>query len=288
MGKTKVIVDSTSDIPKKFMEEYDIDVVPLYVIWKDGTQEKDTVDEREKLEFYERILKAPEVPDTSQPTVPDFVAKYNEIKEKGYDDILVLTISTQMSGTYNSATLAAEQVDIPVYVFDTKRASSIVGLMARTARLLLNEGKKPNEVIEILQKRFDDGDYQAVFYVTNFEFLVKGGRINKFQGFLGSMLKLRVGVYIKEDGTMEPFGKARGLQKANEMIVKKFKELGVKEGEKVNLLMVTAGALDEAKILCEKLKEVYEVQLCEYTLTAKVITKHVAPGMVGAGLERVR
>ena len=288
MGKTKVIVDSTSDIPKKFMEEYDIDVVPLYVIWKDGTQEKDTVDEREKLEFYERILKAPEVPDTSQPTVPDFVAKYNEIKEKGYDDILVLTISTQMSGTYNSATLAAEQVDIPVYVFDTKRASSIVGLMARTARLLLNEGKKPNEVIEILQKRFDDGDYQAVFYVTNFEFLVKGGRINKFQGFLGSMLKLRVGVYIKEDGTMEPFGKARGLQKASEMIVKKFKELGVKEGEKVNLLMVTAGALDEAKILCEKLKEVYEVQLCEYTLTAKVITKHVAPGMVGAGLERVR
>ncbi len=288
MGKTKVIVDSTSDIPKKFMEEYDIDVVPLYVIWKDGTQEKDTVDEREKLEFYERILKAPEVPDTSQPTVPDFVAKYNEIKEKGYDDILVLTISTQMSGTYNSATLAAEQVDIPVYVFDTKRASSIVGLMARTARLLLNEGKKPNEVIEILQKRFDDGDYQAVFYVTNFEFLVKGGRINKFQGFLGSMLKLRVGVYIKEDGTMEPFGKARGLQKANEMIVKKFKELGVKEGEKVNLLMVTAGAVDEAKILCEKLKEVYEVQLCEYTLTAKVITKHVATGMVGAGLERVR
>ncbi len=288
MGKTKIIVDSTSDIPVKFMEEYDIDVVPLYVIWKDGTQEKDTYDEKEKMEFYERIMKAPEVPDTSQPTVPDFIAKYKEIEEQGYDDILVITISTQMSGTYNSATMAAEQVDIPVYVFDSKRASSVVGLMARRARILLNEGKSPKQVMEILQERFDMGDYQAVFYVTNFDFLVKGGRINKFQGFMGSMLKLRIGVYIKEDGTMEPFGKARGLQKANEMILKKLQDLGISKGEKVNLLMVTAGALEDAKQLCEKAKEVYEVELCEYTLTAKVITKHVAPGMVGLGLERVR
>ncbi len=286
--KVKILVDSTSDIPENYMKEYDIDVIPLYVIWKDGTQEKDTYKEEEKREFYKRLLESPEVPDTSQPTVQDFIEKYEQYKSEGYDEVIVITISTAMSGTYNSAMLAKNQVEIPVHVFDSKRASSVVGLIARRARLLLDEGKTPKEVVEILKERLEMGDYQAVFYVTNFEYLVKGGRISKFQGFLGSMLKFRIGVYIKEDGSMEPFGKARGLNRANDMIVKKLMDLGYKEGEKINLLMVTAGADEDAKALCEKMKEVFDVQLCDFTLTGKVITKHVAPGMVGIGVERIR
>ncbi len=286
MKKIKIIVDGTSDIPVNMMEEYDIDVVPLYVIWPDGSQEKDTVDEREKREFYQRLLENPEIPDTSQPTVKDFVEKYTEIKAQGYDEILVLTISTQMSGTYNSATLAAKEVDIPVYVFDTLRASAIVALMARTARLLANKGHSSEEIMEILKKRFDNKDYAAVFYVSNFEYLVKGGRISKFQGFLGTILKMRVGVYIKQDGNMEPFGKARGVNRSIKMILDKIREYGFKEGEKVNAIKITAGADDEADKLCEEVMKMFEVVYCNKALTGKVITKHVAPGMVGLALER--
>ena len=288
MRKIKIVVDSTSDIPLNMLEEYDIDVVPLYVIWPDGTQEPDTVDEEEKRKFYKRLLESPEIPDTSQPTVQDFIEKYRELEEKGYDEVLVLTISTQMSGTFNSATLAAKEVDIPVYVFDTLRASTVVGLMARTARLLADKGYSSEEIIKILKERFDAGDYHAVFYVSNFDYLVKGGRISKFQGFLGTMLKMKVGVYIRQDGNMEPFGKARGTAKAIKMILEKLEEVGFKPGEKVNVIMITAGADDEAEKLLEAVKEKYDVIYHNKSLTGKVITKHVAPGMVGVGMERFR
>ena len=288
MRKIKIIVDSTADLPEHFLEKYDIDVVPLYIIWPDGSQEKDTWLDEEKRKFYQRLLDTGEIPDTSQPTVPDFIEKYKEIMEKGYDEILVITISTQMSGTFNSATLAAKEVEIPVYVFDTLRASSIVALIARTARLLANQGKDSQEIMKILKERFDNGDYQAVFYVSNFDYLVKGGRINKFQGFLGSMLKMKVGVYIKQDGTMEPFGKARGVNKAIKMLLSKLSELGFKDGEKVNYISITAGADDEAEMVANAVKEKFDVVFFDRALTGKVITKHVAPGMVGIGLERFR
>ncbi len=288
MRKIKIIVDSTADLPEHFLEKYDIDVVPLYIIWPDGSQEKDTWLDEEKRKFYQRLLDIGEIPDTSQPTVPDFIEKYKEIMEKGYDEILVITISTQMSGTFNSATLAAKEVEIPVYVFDTLRASSIVALIARTARLLANQGKDSQEIMKILKERFDNGDYQAVFYVSNFDYLVKGGRINKFQGFLGSMLKMKVGVYIKQDGTMEPFGKARGVNKAIKMLLSKLSELGFKDGEKVNYISITAGADDEAEMVANAVKEKFDVVFFDRALTGKVITKHVAPGMVGIGLERFR
>ena len=288
MKKIKIIVDSTADLPEHFLKKYDIDVVPLYVIWPDGTQEKDTWLDEEKREFYKRLSDAGEIPDTSQPTVPDFIEKYKEVMEKGYDEILVITISTQMSGTFNSATLAAKEVEIPVYVFDSLRASSIVALMARTARLLANQGKDSQEIIKIMKERFENNDYQAVFYVSNFEYLVKGGRVSKFQGFLGSMLKMKVGVYIKQDGTMEPFGKARGLNKAIRMLLSKLSEQGFKDGEKVNYISITAGADDEAEAVAKAVKEKFDVVFFDRALTSKVITKHVAPGMVGIGLERFR
>jgi DegV family protein with EDD domain len=286
--RLKIIVDSTSDIPEHFMKEYDIDVVPLYVILPDGTQEKDTWREEEKREFYKRLMESPEIPDTSQPTVQDFVQKYREVEEQGYDEILVITISTQMSGTYNSATLAAKEVDIPVYVFDSLRASAIVAMMARDARLAHQRGMETQEIIDYMKRRFESGDYQAVFYVANFEYLVKGGRISKFQGFLGTMLRLKVNVFIDETGNMIPYAKSRGTAKAQKAIIGKLKELGYREGEKIEMMTITAGADDEAQRLCEEFRKSFEVVFCDSALTAKVITKHVAPGMVGAAVVRYR
>ncbi len=288
MKKLKIIVDSTADIPESFMEEYDIDVVPLYIIWPDGTQEKDTWIDEEKREFYKRLMESPEIPDTSQPTVKDFVEKYNEIKEKGYDEILVVTISSKMSGTYNSATLAAKEVDIPVYVFDSLRASAVVSLIARDARLAHQRGMSTEEILDYLKRRLDSGDYQAIFYVSNFEYLVKGGRVSKFQGFLGAMLKMKVNVFITEEGTMIPYAKSRGVAKAQKAIIEKLKSLGFKEGERIELITITAGADEEAERLYEEFKKHFEIVFRAHALTAKVITKHVAPGMVGVGVVRYR
>ena len=233
-------------------------------------------------------MENPEIPDSSQPTVKDFVEKYNEVKEKGYDEILVITISTKMSGTYNSATLAAKEVDIPVYVFDSLRASAVVSMIARDARLSHQRGLSTEEILSYLKDRYDNGDYQAVFYVSNFEYLVKGGRISKFQGFLGTMLKMKVNVFINEEGVMIPYAKSRGVAKAQKAIIDKLKDLGYEEGERIELITITAGADEEAERLYEEFQKHFEIVFRAHTLTAKVITKHVAPGMVGVGVVRYR
>ncbi|MGB9614830.1 MAG: DegV family protein, partial [Fervidobacterium sp.] len=127
MKKIKILVDSTSDFPKDMINEWDVDIVPLYVNWPDGTSEKDdTRDFAELKKFYEKLKSAPELPKSSQPSVEDWKNKYLEAHSKGYEGVFVITISTAMSGTFNSATLAAKEVSIPVRVVDSKMASTAI------------------------------------------------------------------------------------------------------------------------------------------------------------------
>ncbi|MFN3328772.1 MAG: DegV family protein, partial [Fervidobacterium pennivorans] len=213
MKKVKILVDSTSDFPKELMKEWDVDIVPLYVNWPDGSSEKDDTREFSELKlFYEKLRNAKELPKSSQPSIEDWKRKYEELKIQGYEGVLVITISTAMSGTFNSANLAAREVDIPVRVVDSKMASTAISPMARYARELLTLGVELEKVAEELEKKIAVKGFGAFFFVQDFDFLVKGGRVSKFAGFVGSLLKIRVGIYINEEGNMVPFTKARGFK----------------------------------------------------------------------------
>lgn len=287
MEKIKILVDSTSDFPKEQMKEWDVDIVPLYVNWPDGTSEKDDTRDFEELKrFYEKLKSAPELPKSSQPSVEDWKQKYNELKEQGYDGVLVITISTAMSGTFNSASLAAKEVDIPVRVVDSKMASTAISPMARYARELINLGVDLETVAQELEKKIAAKGFGAFFYVQDFNFLVKGGRVSKFAGFVGSLLKIRVGIYINEEGNMVPFTKARGFKAIVDELIKKAESEGFTKDSVVDLYMVSCDNMEELKEIEKILREHYRVNNVYYTPTGKVISTHVGPGQAGFGIEK--
>ncbi len=284
MGKLKIVLDSTSDVPRDWIEKYDIAVAPLHINWSNGSQEDDTRDLKEIEDFYRRISAAKDLPKSSQPSPGEFEAIYRKFEQDGYDEILVICISTKLSQTYNSASIAAQQVKIPVYVIDSKLASAAMPPLARRARELEKQGIKTQEIVKILNDELANGKYRAIFYVSNFDFLVKGGRVSRVQGFFGTLLNIHVGIWIDPEGRLIPFEKARGKKRAQEMLVKKALDL-VKEGSKVRLIMVHANAREDAESILQEMKNHYQVLDAPFTEMGKVITTHVGPGTAGFALE---
>jgi len=286
-SKVKILIDSTSDFPKEKLKAWDVDIVPLYVTWPDGTVEKDDTREFDELKkFYESLKSASELPKSSQPSIEDWKLRYEEAQKQGYEGVLVITISTAMSGTFNSASLAAKEVNIPVRVVDSRRASTAISPMVRYARELLELGLDLEQTAQELEKKINAKGFGAFFYVQDFNFLVKGGRVSRFAGFVGSILKIRVGIYINDEGNMVPFTKARGFKSIVDELLKKAEEEGFQPGSTVDLYMVSCDNMEELKEIESILKKVYKVKNVYYTPTGKVISMHVGPGQAGFGIEK--
>lgn len=286
MSKLKIVLDSTSDVSEEWIDKYDLSVIPLHITWPDGTQEDDVRDIEKIRDFYNRISKASALPKSSQPSVGEFVSLYEKLQKEGYEEILVICISTKLSGTYDSALAASKEVSIPVYVIDSRLASAAMPPLARRARELEAKGLSTKQIYETLIKDVEQTKYKAIFYVSNFDFLVKGGRVSRMQGFFGSLLNIHVGVWIDPEGRLVPFEKARGTKRAQEMLIKKSLSL-VPEGSKIRVIMVDADERESTKIMLEMLKKHYNVLDASFTEMGKVITTHVGPGTAGFGLEVV-
>ncbi len=286
MSKLKIVLDSTSDVSEEWVDKYDLSVIPLHITWPDGTQEDDVRDIEKIRDFYNRISKASALPKSSQPSVGEFVSLYEKLQKEGYEEILAICISTKLSGTYDSALAASKEVRIPVYVIDSRLASAAMPLLARRARELEAKGLSTKQIYETLIKDVEQTKYKAIFYVSNFDFLVKGGRVSRMQGFFGSLLNIHVGVWIDPEGRLVPFEKARGTKRAQEMLIKKSLSL-VPEGSKIRVIMVDADERESTKIMLEMLKKHYNVLDASFTEMGKVITTHVGPGTAGFGLEVV-
>ncbi|HCZ06849.1 MAG: fatty acid kinase fatty acid binding subunit [Thermotogota bacterium] len=281
MSKVKILVDSTSDIPPKWLEDYDIGIVPLHINWPGGASEDDCRDLSELKDFYRRLSSSRDVPKTSQPTPEEFKKVYQELEEEGYEEILVFCLSADMSGTYNSAVIAKSEVHIPVHVVDTKKASGVVAIVARHARELLNTGMEAKDVVKKIEHDLAEGKHNAIFYVSDFDFLRKGGRISRFQSFVGTMLKIHVAIYIEHEvGMMVPFKKVRGEKKAQIALVDKLTELWP-EGSKIRVLMVHVDNEEGTERILELLKERFDVEYLGTSPMGKVIATHVGPGTAG-------
>ena len=122
---TAIIADSTCDIPAELIERYHIDVIPQIVIW--GDQElRDRIDLQPE-EFYQRLSTSPQLPTTSQPTIKSFGEHYQAAQAAGATAIVVLTVSSAMSGTYQTAQQAAPWVNVPIHVIDAKGPTMSLG-----------------------------------------------------------------------------------------------------------------------------------------------------------------
>ena len=203
----KIVTDSGSDISQNRAKELGIRVLPL--TFRFGTDEYlDGVTMTSK-EFYERLDQEPELPKTSQ--IPPF--RYSEIfKEETADgsDVLYVCISSGVSGTIQSATMAASEFDGKVRVFDNRHFCISEGLLAEYAKRLADEGKNLDEIYSELEKARDKVRIIAIF--ATLENLKKGGRISSTTAFVGEVLSIKPLITIT-DGVVAIPGKVRGMKK---------------------------------------------------------------------------
>lgn len=203
----KIITDTLSDITGDLIEELGITVVPLYVRFGEEIF-RDRVDITSE-EFYHRLLTENVLPSTTQPTPNDFTEVYEKLA-KETDEILVVVISSKMSGTYQSAMQAKEAFKgkCRIEVVDSLSVAMPQGLIVISAVEAVKAGAGLDEVVQLARDAIERS--HLVAYFDTLKYLAKGGRIGKAQGLLGSMLSVKPILTIKE-GEMAPLTRVRSL-----------------------------------------------------------------------------
>ena len=216
--KTRIIVDSTVDVTDELRKR--MHVVPLHVLF--GDEEFIDGVTITSQEFYQRLVDGNVLPTSSQPSPDSFEKVYEEITAAG-DEAVVLTISSKLSGTYQSACIAAE--DYPnIHVVDTLNATIASGLLAELALTLADEGMDAKSIAQRLVEKRENVCLLAAF--DTLEYLKKGGRLSATAALAGTLLSIKPIISLP-GGEIAVLGKARGNRKANEQIISEVEKRGM-------------------------------------------------------------
>jgi DegV family protein with EDD domain len=273
----KIVTDSTAYLPETTIRRHDVRVVPLYVHFGEEAF-KEGVDLSNE-EFYARLKTAPALPTTSQPSAGEFHAVFKELSDAGHE-IIALTISSKLSGTWNSAMAAKEMLpEAKISVVDTLSTSVGLELLVNAALEAEVAGATRQEVVDLIEEK--KAGTPVLFVVDTLEYLAKGGRIGNARAFLGTLLSVKP-ILILQDGAIEPLEQVRSKRKAQARMVELIVERIGEKGANAKVAFTNALAVDEAKSLSKEL----QARLgCEEPIVSNlgpVIGTHTGPGMVGA------
>jgi len=212
----KIVTDSLGDITGDLVDELGIKVVPEYVRFGEEVY-RDRV-EMTTEEFYRRLVNDSVLPTTTQPRPVDFADVYTELM-KETDEILVITLSSKLSGTYQSALQAKTMVKgkCRIEVIDSKTVAMALGLMVINAVKTLRNGATMDELIAQVNR--DISRAQPVMIFDTLKYLARGGRIGKAQGLLGSLLSVKPVLSVK-DGEVIPMTRVRSRAAGMEYLYK--------------------------------------------------------------------
>jgi DegV family protein with EDD domain len=214
---TAVVTDSTTSLAPGVLERPDLRMVPLTFHFGSDESYTDKVDMSNK-EFYERLRDSDTFPTTSQPPVGTFVEAYESLS--AYDDLLVLTLSRKLSGTYDSASQATEMVDRRIEVLDTMSAEMGAGLILQEALRCIDQGGEFVEVRRAAESAIRRCN--VLFAVGTLKYLAKSGRIGRAQRLLGTALDVRPVLKVA-DGEVVPLKRTRGRKRQMAALVEQVK-----------------------------------------------------------------
>lgn len=274
-ANTAIVLDSTADFPDAAEHFPNWRVVPLYVTF--GTDSFRDGVELTSEQFYERLRTFTQTPTTSQPTPADFLACYTELA--GYERILSLHLAANLSGTFQSAGIAAAELgDGRVRTIDTETASAGITLLALAIQRRLERGTTDEEVDELVARYTKE--HGMLFTVDTLEFLARGGRIGRAKAFAGELLHVKPILAIRH-GEVIPVKRVRGARKAFQEFVDALKsETKDEPGLRVGIAHATAPerAVELTKMVRD-LRPQAEIDI-ETSLGA-VLGTHAGPGTVG-------
>ena len=265
---TAIVTDSTTSLPEGVRERPNVRVVPLTYAFGPEEIYVDKVDLSTE-EFYQKLRESPTFPTTSQPPSGAFLEAYESLH--AYEDILVLTLSSKLSGTYGSAVTAAGMAGRPVEVVDTRSVEMGAGLILLEALQMVDDGGDFEEVKKAVQRAIRR--CEILFAVGTLEYLEKSGRIGRAQRLLGTALDIRPVLRV-EDGEVVPQKRARGRKRQMAALLEEAK-LAADEGRPL-----AYGYADDPEPLAELIDSL-NVEGRFIAQIGGVVGSHVGPGAYG-------
>lgn len=279
MEKIAIVMDSTAYLPDELTKELNIRTVYLNIVI-DGNSYKEVIDM--PLDKYYDYLKDPNnsFPTTSQPAIGEVVSCLEKLKEEGYTDVIAIALSSGISGTFSSYSVADLMVDgINVYPFDSEVACHPEGYYAIKAAGLIKEGKSSKEIIATLDEMKKVS--KAYFMADDLSHLQRSGRLNGAQVIVGNLLQVKPLLHF-EDKVIVPFQKIRTYKKVVLRIYELFDEFYRQhKDENISVCILHVDALEKAEEIKNYMKEVYPNVNVEIDAITPVVSTHLGIGAIG-------
>jgi DegV family protein with EDD domain len=272
--KIAIVTDSTCDLPDNVLQENHIHVVPLRIVYE-------TREYRDRLEITaEKVyeLLEQEVPKTSLPLTADVMEILDGLMAEGYTDVVYLSISGGLSGSYNLIRLLIQEyTGFNIEVVDTCTLSMGLGFLVLEAAREAKRTGDPKAVVAKVEKiRARMG---ALFVIKTLEYLRKGGRIGKVEGTLGTMLDIKPIIGVGNDGIYHTMAKVRGFKNSVQKMLSMTKELYM--GKNINVAIVHGSSPLEANALLDEVRKFATVCESVVTQVCPVLGIHTGPGLLG-------
>lgn len=273
----KIITDSSCDLSLEEAKELDITIIPLHITIGDD-EYLDGV-ELDSKTFFEKLPTFKEFPKTSQ-AIPATYEEYFSEATKNGDDVICITLSSDLSGCFQSANIASEDFDGKVYVIDSRTASASIAVLVEYACQLRDSGMSAKEMYETLEA--EKGKIRLIALLDTLEYLKKGGRISAAAAFAGELLSIKPVIAV-EDGPVHMLGKARGTKNGRNLLTEFIEKKGPVDFDRPHCLIysgVEATALDE---YLDIHKDLYpgDVNAIKKRRIGCAIGSHIGPGAIG-------
>lgn len=273
--KIKITADSTCDITKEIIEEYDFSIMPISIIYEDELY-KDGIDITTQ-KLFELVEKNKKLPRTAANNPGEFEEFFKGELDKGYDALIHFSISSKISSLHQNATLAAEGFNGKVFTIDSASLSTGIALQMIYASSLAKEGLEPNEIVEKINARRDD--VQASFVIETLTFLHKGGRCSRLAMLGANLLKIRPVIALK-DGAMDVDKKLRGKY---DDVVMEYVDYTLEKHSNMdkNICFITFSSLSDelVKKIREKISPYFDKIYA--TTAGPTVSSHCGPNTVG-------
>lgn len=269
-----ILTDSCSDLSRELIQRFDIAVIPLSVFIA-GKTYLDGVDITIE-ELFDLVNHTGQLPKTSAPSVANFVDFFSQFEE----EMIYISIGAKLSATYQSAMLAAESLtDRKIFIIDSANLSTGIGLLVCKAAELRDRGLSADEIVRQVMETV--GKVRTSFVVDTLDYLYMGGRCSALQNIVGSLLKIRPVIEVRQDGTLGVKEKLRGTRKrALEALLEDFKNN--LPGIDLHRVFIThSGCESDAIYLRDRLNQLAAIEEICITRAGATIASHCGPNTIG-------
>lgn len=271
--KVRIIIDSTADTTPAVRNE--LVIVPLTIHFGEEEYVDGVTISHKK--FYEKLIESDVLPSTSQATPASFIKVFEKIKADG-ESAVVITLSSALSGTYQSAVIAAADYK-NIFVVDSKSVALGSGILAELGLKLAEEGLSAAEIADVLTTEREN--IRLIAMLDTLEFLKRGGRISKTAAIAGGLLSIKPVIHL-QDGEINVLGKARGSRQGNNLLVKEIQNAGGVDFSKPLLLGYTGLSDALLQKYIEDSSHLWEGHTSKLrtTVVGSVVGTHAGPGAV--------